>query len=146
MKTNDDHFADWEAHFLGFGYGSGEEHVLPALKAAMAAIPPEDAEHRNYDYTALEAAVGPAVAWFIINLFGHADVIEYGGSPRFGWLTPHGYALKRYIDSKTADELYEVTAGRDERWTACFPDHCNCDEAPCHNPFWREITPRTTNV
>lgn len=139
MKTDNEHFDDWESHFLGFGYGSGEEHVLPALKAFMAAIPPADAETRNYDYRKLEEAVGPVVAWLLLNLCGHAGVINYGSSPRFGWLTEHGYRLKSYIDGKTAEELVAITDNDDV--IPCTPEYCNCSKeegCPCHNPFWRE--------
>lgn len=136
MKTLDDHFTDWESHTFGYGYGSGEEHTLQALKRFMETVPLSG----NYDYKALEKACGPTVAWLLINVFAHADLIEYGTSPRFAWLTDRGKALKAYIDSKTVDELGALT-GRDD-YIHCYPDYCNCDEPVpverCHNPFWRE--------
>lgn len=135
MKNADEHFKDWEGSVFGYGYGSGEEHVIPALKRFMALVPPESADGRAYDYKVLEADLGPAVAWFLINALCHADLIEYGSSPRFGWLTPHGYALKGYIDGKTDAELLAALDFDDER-IPCYPDYCNCDEKPCGNPFW----------
>lgn len=135
-KTLDQHFIDWESDALGFGYGSGEPHIVPALKAFMAAIPDNGDGNTNYDYMVLERAVGPSVAWLLINLFGHADVIEYGTSPRFGWLTPHGAQLKRYIDERTADEILAVL-NHDDEYVSCLRNYCNCGEAtPCVNPFW----------
>ena len=145
-KTLDHHFIDWESVFLGFGYGSGEEHIIPVLKAVFAAIPPDLPNgNRCYHYERLEDAVGPVSAWFTLNLFGQADIIEYGTSPRFGWLTPHGYRLKSYFDSKTVNELLEVLASDYDGH--CYPDHCNCFEGgPCHNPFWVESRDRTRSV
>lgn len=135
MKTLDNYFADWETETFGYGYGTGEEHVLPALKLFMAAIGRDD-RLRAYDHTKLEAAVGAPVAWLLINVLCHADIIEYGTSPRYGWLTKEGEALKAYIDSKTVEELYEATS-RDQEYVHCYPTYCNCDEGEkCSNPFW----------
>lgn len=139
-KTVDDSFRDWEANAFGFGYGTGEEHTLAALKAFMAAIP-----ERQYDYKVLETALGGAVAWLLINtLCAHkVQILEYGTSPRYAWLTDEGQRLKAYLDSKTVEELCEVVCGADpEDYTGCYPDACNCGPngyqagVHCHNPFW----------
>src|SRR5690349_14485228 len=97
-----------------------------------------------YDYRELEAAVGPEVAWLLINPMCHDDKIEYGTSPRFGWLTESGKALAEFMAKHTVDELCEM--GRStEADCICYPDHCNCDAydesaVDCRplNPFWRK--------
>lgn len=141
-KTIGQYFRDWEAHVFGFGYGSGEQHIIPVLKKFMAVVPPDDPEaSRNYDYLKLEEAVGAPVAWLLLNVLGHADVIEYGTSPRFGWLTRHGYELKGYLDRTSEEDL--LTAVRfDQDYTHCFPDICNCVDE-CRNPFWEHRKGRT---
>ncbi len=134
-KTLEDHFTDWESHAFGFGYGTGEEHTIPALKAFFAAFGNWD-NLNAYDYRNLEAAVTPTVAWLIISVLGHKDIIEYGTSPRFGWLTPKGERLKKFVDKHTADELLELTC-KDSEYIHCYPGHCNCDgPSKCANPFW----------
>jgi len=125
---------------MGFGYGTGETHTLPALKGFMAAIPGDGA----YDYRALEAAFGPTVAWLFINILCKCDVIEYGTSPRFGFLTPEGQALKAYLAAKSSDELAEVFASGYDGY--CHPDYCNCIDEVCHNPFWKEHPQREVQV
>lgn len=129
-KTLDDHFRDWENDAIGFGYGTGEEHTLKALGLLLKAIPDEGC----YDYTALEAAVGGATAWLLIACLCRGDMIEYGSSPRYGWLTDKGVRLKQYVDDHTHGELYEIVAGHNEG--GCYRDVCNCDGPKCMNPFW----------
>lgn len=132
MKTIDSHFIDWEANVHGYGYGTGEEHTLGALKTFMAATP----ESGCYDFKELEKAVTPAVAWLLIGDLCRCDMIEYGTSPRFAWLTKQGKALKGYLGSHSLEELLEVM-NYDEEYIHCFPDYCNC-ETDCRpsNPFW----------
>lgn len=136
-KTLEDYFTDWENHVFGFGYGTGEAYTIQALKAFFDHFTPEN---KAYDYRELEADLGNVVAWMMINVMGHADVIEYGSSPRFAWLTPKGMALRNFIATKTAGELVELTA-RDENYIICSPDACNCGERGhvegriCPNPF-----------
>lgn len=142
-KTHEDHFRDWESHAFGFGYGTGERHVLAALKDLFAAWG-DDGRPYSYDYKKLESAVTPTVAWLFINALCRHDVdaIEYGISPRYGWLTDHGQRLKAFVDRKSADELYEICGGYTEDYVHCYPDACNCGpngyEAgrKCANPFW----------
>lgn len=136
MKTLDESFRDWEADVFGFGYGSGEPHTLGALKTFLAAIP-----ERPYNYEVLERACGAQVAWLLINTLCHAHMIEYGTSPRFGWLTPRGEGLKRYVDARSLEELLEVVSC-DEEYVHCYPKTCNCGAEGyevgrvCPNPFW----------
>lgn len=138
MKSPDDYFADWESHFFGYGYGTGEDHTIPALKAFFATMTPNE----PYHYEALEKACGPLGAWLLINALCHADIISYGTSPRFGFLTPEGTALKAYIDATSVERMTEVIAEYDDY---CFPDHCNCHGDACHNPFWKEASQRSRN-
>lgn len=136
------HFADWEGHAFGFGYGTGEEHTIAALKTFMAHVGRKDAAHA-YDHEVLSAALTPTVAWLLINaLCRHGvAVIEYGTSPRYGWLTSEGLILKAFIDGHTVDQLCEMTV-RDEAAYICYPDACNCGpdgydpKRKCPNPLW----------
>lgn len=137
MKTDADYFSDWEGDAFGFGYGSGEPHVLGALKTFMGAIGRPDHAHA-YDYRQLEAALTPTVAWLLINALCKVDAIEYGSSPRYGWLTPHGERLKAFIDANTLETLTDLS-GRymgDGNPPPCYPSRCNCDGEKCSNPFW----------
>jgi hypothetical protein len=136
MKTPDESFRDWEGHVFGFGYGSGEEHTLQALKGFFAAIP-----ERSYDFRVLEEACHPQVAWLLINVLCKVNILEYGTSPRYGWLTEEGLRLKAYFDSRTLEELVNaLDPAADE--PRCGPHCCNCGpngyEAgkDCANPFW----------
>ena len=137
-KPIDHSFRDWEGSTFGFGYGTGEEHTIPALKQFLELCKDKEA----YDYVELETALTPAVAWLLINVLCKADIIEYGTSPRYGWLTDKGKRLKGFVGKHTADELYEIAAGHDENYISCYPDACNCGESgyvpgrKCPNPFW----------
>lgn len=132
MKTIEAQFADWEAGVFGYGYGTGEPHVLTALQIFLREMDPSGC----YQYEKQEAACTPAVAWLLINTLCHADIIEYGTSPRFGWLTPQGMALKDFVCSRPVNVLDEAIAENDD--SRCYRDYCNCDEGDCRpsNPFW----------
>ena len=135
-KTIDESFLDWESEAFGYGYGTGEEHTLGALRDFMLAIP-----ERQYDYEVLENALTPRVAWLMINALCKDGVIEYGTSPRYGWLTPAGERLRAYVLSKTVDELYEIRSDDDD-YVNCYKTACNCGpegydpNRVCDNPFW----------
>lgn len=140
-KPIEKHFAEWEAGVFGFGYGTGEGHTLAALKTFMGNIGREDVESvRAYDYEILERALTPVVAWLLINTLCHANIIEYGTSPRYGWLTKEGEALRDFVESKTVDELYDFCMADD--LDHCAPTFCNCgplgysEKKLCFNPFW----------
>lgn len=146
MKTIEQSFIDWESNVFGLGYGSGEEHTLAALKTFMGAIGrDEPGMGHAYDFQKLEAACGPQVAWLLINRLAHhsAGIIEYGTSPRYGWLTPQGVALKSFVDAKSIEEMVELCCNRSEDDHGCSPDACNCgphgyqEGVHCANPFWR---------
>lgn len=146
-KPIEDQFADWEGQVFGLGYGTGEDHTILALKMFFGAFG-KDGRPNCYDYRKLEEACTPAVAWLLINVLCHADVIEYGTSPRYGWLTPHGERLKAFIASKSVDELVEMATHHDEHYTPCYPDACNCgpngyeEGRRCENAFWSDRTRR----
>lgn len=135
-KTIEQHFVDWESAVFGFGYGTGEEFTIPALKAFMANVGREELA-TGYDYRVLEKALGATVAWLLINILCGADLIEYGTSPRGGWLTKQGEALKAFVDSKSERELIDLVTEFDENYVSCLTDHCNCGRcAEFPNPFW----------
>lgn len=136
-------FCDWECYAFGYGYGTGEPHTIAALQAFLRVC---NKRHNNdpstsYDYKDAEAALTPTVAWLLINTLCRTDIIEYGSSPRFGWLTPHGELLRTFMLSKSVDELYQMTSRADD-YVPCCPNTCNCGPkgyqagVKCDNPFW----------
>jgi hypothetical protein len=139
MKTDAEHFADWEAEVFGFGYGTGEPHVLGALKTFL-----ELCGDAPYDYSEIERALTPATAWLMINALCRdgVGIIEYGTSPRCGWLTPQGKALRAFVTAHTIEELTGLTER--DNLDYCAPSFCNCGlhgyskDKICHNPFWVE--------
>ena len=64
-----------------------------------------------------------------------AGIIEYGTSPRFGWLSPRGKILQQYLATKTADDLVEMIVEWDDNDPRCWPNVCQCD-VPCENPLF----------
>lgn len=138
-KSLEDHFVDWEGSAFGFGYGTGEPHTIAALKAFFGCLGHIYAH--QYDYEVVEKGLTPTVAWLMINALCRVNVIEYGSSPRYGWLTPQGERLKAFVDKHTADELYAFT-NRGEDYVHCYPTACNCgpnghvEGKKCDNPFW----------
>lgn len=143
-RTLESYFADWETDVFGIGYGSGEPHTLAALKIFFATVGQGEAADRQhcYNYERLEVALTPTVAWLLINTLVKANVIEYGTSPRFAWLTEPGKKLKAFLATKSVDELVDICcAGSDENYY-CGPSHCNCgpqgfeEGRVCANPFF----------
>jgi len=143
MKSTEHQFRDWEGHVFGYGYGSGEEHTLAVLKRFLELCNEGDHGH-SYSYERLEGDLTPAVAWLLINTLCHADIIEYGTSPRYAWLTKKGERLKDFVSKHTVDQLYEISANHDEDDVICYPDACNCGKSGyeegrvCPNQFWQE--------
>ena len=123
MKTSEKQFIDWENSVFGYGYGTGEKHTLKALKDFFNSL-----EDRRYHYEELENKLTPIVAWLMINILCKADIIEYGTSPRNGWLTKKGEELKDFLKTKTEDELYTLVMSTDETYIYCSEDYCNCGE------------------
>lgn len=61
MKTPEQYFADWESHVFGYGYGTGEEHVLKTLKEFLALCCRGDLKHA-YQHEELSEALSAPVA------------------------------------------------------------------------------------
>lgn len=142
-KTIEDSFRDWENDIFGFGYGTGEDHVLRAVKHFFELCPEGSYGNKTYDYRILERDLTPAVAWLLLNVFGNKDIIEYGTSTRHAWLTEQGLALQAFFATKTVDELVALTSYDPGDHIICSPDACNCGPhgyergRVCQNPFWR---------
>lgn len=134
MKVTDKNFSDWESSAFGYGYGTGEEYIIPKLKQFIEALPNEG----SYHYERLEELLGPESTWFLINVLCKEDIITYGTSPRYGWLTEKGDYLREYMSNKTLAEIYKAMEENDDcdGSYACYKDHCNCDEVKCVNPLW----------
>jgi hypothetical protein len=129
----DKHFVDWEGDVFGYGYGSGEPHTLGALMKFFASLD----KGRSYDSDTMEAKLGPEVFWLLINALLHADMIDYGTSPRCGWLTVKGEILRDYLAQHTVDGLCDLLCDhRGMDYVECFRDLCQC-EVPCENPLFR---------
>jgi len=137
-NTIETSFANWESHHFGFGYGTGEKFTLDALKAFMENIDQDD----RYSYRVMENSLGATVTWLLINILCRADILEYGTSPRFGWLTTEGKRLREFVISRTVGELYNIVTNLTLS-TSCTPAVCNCGpsgyekDRKCVNPFWK---------
>lgn len=143
-KTVDEHFRDWFHEPFGYGYGTGEKPILYQLKA-LAELVHDNSSGNNYtyDYQELEAGLGEATAWLLINALVKNDDIDYGTSPRFGWFYGKGKRLIQYIKSHEVDDMYEIVAGYDQDYNHCFDDYCSCKGNQVHhrckfNPFWND--------
>ena len=139
MKTDDDHFRDWETDAFGYGYGTGEPAIIPALRKIIELCPAEGC----YDYKVFEDSLGPAVTWLLINRLCRKDIFDYGSSPRCGWLSTRGKRLKAYMTAQSSDELVEIVTDFSPEYVPCGPNYCNCgpegvEGKQCENPFWLE--------
>lgn len=110
---NDIEFCRWEGDCFGFGYGTGESFVIEALCDAMKVIPLEGA----YNHEDIQREVGGKVCWLLINALckypgdkrlAKDSIIEYGTSPRFGFLSSFGRELKEFMEGKTAGQLVDI--------------------------------------
>lgn len=94
-----------------------------------------------YDHRKVEQACGSAAGWLLlINALAGHGILDYGTSPRYGWLSPAGKALHEYVTNRTLGHLIRQTEAGDD-YAHCYPDRCNCgDGADCtkQNPFWRK--------
>lgn len=137
VSLTNKHFIDWEASVFGFGYGTGEEHTIKALKEFLASCNPVDGPV-FYDHQELEAKLGPTAAWLLINILCHAGLVDYGTSPRHGWLTGRGSLLKKFTDRHTTEQLCEMVDVCGGDYVHCLPGQCNCQGEPCNNPMFVE--------
>jgi len=140
-KSIEDSFRDWEHNTFGFGYGTGEEYIIPALRKFLVLC--RGGFHAQaYDYRTLEEQLTPTVTWLLINVLAQADILEYGTSPRFGWLTDKGERLREFMLARTDEQLIDITTKHSEAPEVCYPDACNCgpngyeEGRKCPNPFW----------
>ncbi len=134
-KLTDKYFKDWEAVVFGFGYGTGEKHTLNTLKDFFSLL-----DQGCYDFKVLEEKLSPSITWLLINILCHADIIEYGSSPRFGWLNNgKGNLLRDYLKRNSVDKLYEICMKEDEH-SYCTESYCNCGDGQinkkCSNPLF----------
>lgn len=142
MKTKslDIYFRDWMGEAFGFGYGTGELYIIPLLRKFFEALK----DGRSYDHRELEKDLGVEQTWLLINALCTESIIEYGTSPRCGWLTGNGSRLREFVLSKTNDELYEMTGIADEDEPGCDRQYCYCgpngyvEGRRCPNPFFFE--------
>lgn len=138
MGITNKHFIDWFDENIGFGYGTGEHYTTKALKGFLDKC--NKSENGAYDYEVIEKAIGKGETWFLMAIFGKADIIEYGTSPRYGWLTERGLLLKEFVKDKTDEELYEIVMVDPAEYVHCYPDACNCDGyvegKKCDNPLF----------
>lgn len=124
----DKNFRDWEGATFGYGYGSGEPVIIPLLKDFLDAT-----DDGFYRYIELENLIGKPATWFLINALCKADIIDYGTSPRYGWLTDKGKILATYMKNKSYDELLSALDRPDGEYP-CYDGVCNCD-TKCSNPL-----------
>ncbi len=143
-KSIDHCFVDWESDIFGYGYGTGEEHTLRALKRFFDTLGKgKECPHlHSYDYEVMEIAMGHTSFWLMLNTLCHADIIEYGTSPRYGWLTEKGERLAGYLRDKTVDQLYSIVTEKPDDYISCTRRYCNCGpmskDGPCeYNFFFR---------
>lgn len=131
MITNK-HFTDWESEVFGFGYGTGEDYTIPALRKFFEVVGPD-----GYWYEDLERELTPTVAWLLINILcrgGNTNIIEYGTSPRGGWLTENGKLIQEFLRGKSDEDIFKAIEIPDD-YIHCYFDHCNCDNT-CKNPLF----------
>ena len=126
-------FKQWESRVFGSGYGSGELPILKAVKVFFNSL-----EDRSHDFEKLEKELGDTITWLLINAFDKGNVIEWGTSARFGWLTSCGEYVRDYIKNKTPEELYEIVMEDDETICECDGEmkdkgHEDCGKNPMVN-------------
>ena len=102
----DKEFLEWEDKVFGYGYGTGEGPVMEALMKFFDTFKGDS----MYDYEVIEEKLGKATTWLLINTLcsANADILEYGTSPRYGFLTVKGELLRGYLQDKKLNEVYEL--------------------------------------
>lgn len=115
--TDDDRmFASLCSDKLGWGAYGGDEALYPALRSfLMWCTPSEGSGVPAYDYRDVSEVIGAAAAWLLVYALVRADLVEYGTSPRFGWLTPEGCWLRDYVKNRTPEQLADVHQADDGR-------------------------------
>jgi hypothetical protein len=97
-------FCTWYGDTLGYGYGTGDVHFCHALVTFLRHC----RETGSYTYTTMQDALGEAAFWFFLNTLCHAGLVDYGTSPRYGWLSEEGKRLADFVKDYDADRLYNL--------------------------------------
>lgn len=155
QKPIEIYFRDWFNEAFGYCYGTGEDYLIPLLRKFLDSCKPELSKSHSYSHEVLEQTLGKEITWLMICTLCGNDVIEYGISPRFAWLSIEGRRLKNFIGTKTDDELYELATQEEndevENSHHCYHNYggCNCKsnghrrDTFCANPFWSKRVPYT---
>ena len=141
MRVTDKHFQEWEKEAFGYGYGTGEAYILPLLHQFFATLP----DGHAYTSERVVEYLDAAPAWLLINVLCRENILDYGTSPRNGWLTHAGELLREYVLSHSPEELYTIVAAdMDPRELFCTRTFCTCpdgvDGQGCqNNPLWQPL-------
>ena len=127
-------FKQWEGRVFGAGYGTGELPILKVVKLFFDTLK----DDRNYDFNFLEEEVGEQTTWLLINLLSKGNVIEWGTSSRYGWLTSCGEYVRDFIKDKTPEELYKIVTEDNHSICECDGEirgtgHEDCGKNPMVN-------------
>lgn len=96
---------------LGWGNYGSEQALCVSLKDFLDSIPLDC----GYDHELLATKVGAAFAWSLIYQFVALGWINYGTSPRYGWLEGDGVWLKAFVATRSADDLYAIAYGDESK-------------------------------
>lgn len=134
MTKKELQFIEWETRVFGAGYGTGEFPILSAVKTFFKCL--ED--NRSYNYKTLEKKLGDTVTWLLINAFDKGNMIEWGTSARYGWLTSCGEYVRDFIKDKTPEELYKIAMSENDGICLCDGEiksegHEDCGKNPMVN-------------
>lgn len=101
-------FHKLEGEAFGYGYGTGEKHIVPLLKEFVTLCMKDGG---SCDSLEIEKVMGPANTWFLINALCRVDFLEYGTSPRYCWIdhSEEMRSIANFIVHCPSDELYEIT-------------------------------------
>jgi hypothetical protein len=137
-KTEDDYFRDWFSSAFPYGYGTGDEFFIKALKDVFDYM---KSNEDKYHYEDLEEMFSPAFAWFIINKLCELHIFEYGTSPRFAWIghSPKIRRIYHFIVEKSNEELMAIIDSPED-YIECYHHYCNHtnleDKGCLLNPFF----------
>lgn len=85
------------------GYGTGEQYTIPIMYKFMELL-----AERSYDFQVMSVAFGEVTTWVLIELLARCDLIDWGTSSRFGWITERGEQLRDMMRKFTQEEMYEI--------------------------------------
>ena len=95
-------FCKWENEVFGYSYGTGEDTILTDLRKFLNLIPESES---TYKYEIIEEQLGKTITWLFINILCRKWIIDYGSSPRFGWLSEKGNELKCFLNNTSNEEI-----------------------------------------